>query len=55
MSGFPEIGAENFRGNLWTALHIHNERSSGEVAKELPGKFWGNSKEVRDPPEAGGA
>ena len=27
-------------GNLWIAVKFHSERTSGEVAGELPEKFW---------------
>ena len=52
VSGFPEKGADlrgssgnfrgslgNFPGNLWIAANFHRERTSGEVAGELPEKL----------------
>ena len=55
ISGFPERGADlwglpgksgellgksgKLPGNLWIAVKVQSERTSGEVAGELPGKF----------------
>ena len=30
-------------GNPWIAVKFHSERTSGEVAEKLPGKFFGTS------------
>ena len=55
VSGFPEKGADlrgspgtsgelpgksgKLPGNLWIAVKLHSERTSGEVVEKLPGKF----------------
>ena len=53
MSGFPEKGVREtsgevrelpgksgkLPGNPWIAVKFHSERTSGEVAGKLPGKF----------------
>ena len=34
VSDFPEVSP----GNLWVVVKLHSERTSGEVAGELPGR-----------------
>ena len=51
----------NFRGSLgnfrgtWIAVKFHSERTSGEVAKKLPGKFGELPGKSGDFPEARGS
>ena len=42
-------------GNLWIAVKFHSERTSGEVAEKLPGKFGELPGKPRDFPEARGS
>ena len=42
-------------GNLWIALKFHSERTSGEVAEKLPGKFGKLPGKSGDFPEARGS
>ena len=41
-------------GNPWIAVKFHSERTSGEVAEKLPGKFGGLPGKSGDFPEARG-
>ena len=49
----------NFRrklpGNLWIAVKFHSERSFGEVARKLLGKFGELPQKSGDSPEARGS
>ena len=42
-------------GNLWIAVKFHSERTSGEVAEKLPGKFGELPGKSGDFPEARGS
>ena len=64
VSGFPEIGLTSgevpgksgeLPGNLWIAVKFHSERTSGEDAGELPGKFRELPKKSGNFPEARGS
>ena len=71
MSGFPETGLTSgevretsgelpgksgkLPGNPWIAVKFHSERTSGEVAEKLPGKFGELPGKSGDFPEARGS
>ena len=71
MSGFPEKGRTSgevretsgelpgksgkLPGNPWIAVKFHSERTSGEVAEKLPGKFGELPGKSGDFPEARGS
>ena len=67
VSGFPEKGLTSgevrelpgkfgkLPGNLWIAVKLHSERTSGEVTEKLPGKFGELPGNSEDFPEARGS
>ena len=53
--GSPAKSLGNFRGNPWIAVKFHSERTSGEVAEKLPGRFGELLGKSGDFPETQGS
>ena len=54
-SGKPPGKSGKLPGNPWIAVKFHSERTSGEVAEKLPGKFGELPEKSGDFPEARGS